>query len=475
MSAIKPTSPTTRQRLTSIRFLIVAIATAIASAFAFFGVSANFATQDASTPSASTPAAAELQERRQQAIDDGADQLELEFQELNDSGVEGTVTLYAIGEQTLVAIDIEGGGESHPAHIHAGTCDDLDPEPFVPLATVDDSGESLTLISTPLTGLLDDPFAIDLHLSPDELGTLIVCADIEGEPSPATPAPADTATPSPTEGAVNLTTAVATVEAAANETPTPTQESTAVPTQTPTIVPEQGAIAAPESSQDGTGGAQAAPDTVASLPLMDYSELGVTGTVTLVSLDESTTKVTIRLTGDAVTGGHIAHLHPGTCESPEDEGTIYLENLDEAGVSDSTVNVSISGLLDSGWAVNVHNSDIDYDTWLVCGELQNATVGMSGVAAVTPESQDDVAAPIPTAVVISSDGTSGIGASGDRTTSTLTQGVGVGSGLAWPESETQNIVWAMTAFALVLLSAGLMLRRSERVQRQPTRWNRLGI
>jgi hypothetical protein len=49
-----------------------------------------------------------------------ARRLELTLQELNDSGVSGTATLYDAGERTIVVIDAEGTGENHPSHIHAG-------------------------------------------------------------------------------------------------------------------------------------------------------------------------------------------------------------------------------------------------------------------------------------------------------------------------------------------------------------------
>ena len=533
MTAVTATSQSTRKRPATLRFVVSFLAFAFAVSTAIIAGSAHFAAQDSpATPGAeATPTQQDLQERRDQAIADGVAQLEVEFEEYNDSGVEGTATFYDLGDETLIAISIEGGGEAHPAHIHEGTCGNAEPQPFVPLTTVDETGESLSLIDTSLSELIDGgDYTIDLHLSPNELGTLIVCANIEGTTTPATPdpdaTPAPTSTPVP-DTATETPPVTATGEGGISETPTATQApatetptdaptevlvpaetpteapaDTPVPTVAPTEAPDTTPVATEDVStpevpadEDGTGGPQAAPGSVASLPLADYSGLGVHGTVSLIAIDEKTSRVTIRLKGDNVTGGHIAHLHPGTCEDPQDEGTIYLESVDSNGVSETTVGLSITELLNNDWIVNVHLSEADWDTWLVCGYLGDATGGMTGVQDITPVPTT----PTPSTIVSKADGTSGVGTSGkgepvssaggtangdgttgvsgkgERSTTTLAQNVGVGSAIPWPESPAEAITWSLGVFAIVLAAAGIMLRRGERNYRQPTRWHRLGL
>ncbi len=438
------------------------------------------AAQEASATAEATPTQDELQQRRDQAIADGVDQLEVAFQEYNDSGVEGTATFYALEDQTLVAIAITGGGDEHPAYILQGTCGNTEPEPVERLTPVDETGESLSLIDRSLSDLIDGgDYAIDLRLSPDELGTLIVCANIEGTTTQATPAAGATAQPSTaTAEAPGMT---PTGEGGIVETPVateaPAETPTTVATEVPAETPVAGATETPTAeSQDGTGGAQAAPGAVASLPLADYSGLGVTGTVSLLAISDTTTKVTITLTGDGVTGGHIAHLHPGTCDAPQDEGTIYLATVGSDGVSETTVDISLANLLNNGWIVNVHRSEADWDTWLVCGELSDATEGMTGVTSVTPVAGGKGTSTAQTTNGTGGDGTSGVSGKGEPTsTSTLTQNVGVGSGLLWPNTPTQAIAWSLAIFALVLAAAGILLRRGERHHRQPSRWQRLGL
>jgi hypothetical protein len=483
---------------------VLAIAFLLAASSAIIASANEAAAQDTTATAAATPTQEELQQRRDEAIAGGADQLELTFEEYNDSGIEGTATFYALDDQTLVAIAIEGGGESHPAFILEGTCGNTEPLPFERLGVVDETGEHLSLIDRPLTDLIDGgDYTIDLRLSPNELGTLIACANIEGQTTPATPAPGATQAPTTATAAATETPTVApTGEGGVTETPAATATTappeTPTATETPTVAPtgEGGVTETPTATAtattpatatataaggkgttlDGTGGAHAAPGAVASLPLTDYSGLGVTGTVTLNAVDDDSTMVTITLEGDAVTGGHIAHLHPGTCEALEDEGTIYLAEVGANGVSETTVGLSLDALLTDGWSVNVHLSEAEWDTWLVCGYLGSATGGMTGVADVTPIAGGKGTTVQTGSTGTGGDGTSGVSGKGDPVDpSTLTQGVGVGSTLAWPSSPAQAIAWSLAAFAAVLAVTGIAIRRGERAHRQPTRWQRLGL
>lgn len=198
------------------------------SSIAVVGAQEN--TPDVATPSAeSTPSPS-------------MPRLELDLEELNDSGIMGTVTLYDVGNgKTIVEFDVEGAGGDHPAHIHAGVCGDLEPEPFETLDNVDDRGESTTVIDVSLDDLLADDYAVDMHLAPDELGTLIACADIEGEPE----LPLN-ATPESTPEAIGTKTSETDVGGTiATEEPTPTTESGdgtsgAVSTETPVATEPSG-------------------------------------------------------------------------------------------------------------------------------------------------------------------------------------------------------------------------------------------
>lgn len=224
--------------------------------------------------------------------------LELDLEELNDSGIGGTVTLYDAGEQVIVEFGAEGAGGNHPAHIHAGVCGELDPEPAFPLENVDEDGQSTTVVDTTLDELLAEDFAVDMHLSPDQLGTLIACVNIEGEPmvsdaGASTPESTPVSTPEPTEeadatggttgeeisdgtsGAEATDEQIAQADEPATGTTTDTPAETPEPT-TATTIPQP-----PSGSDDGTGGA------VTALPRPEQPVVSGDGTAGLSGTGET--------------------------------------------------------------------------------------------------------------------------------------------------------------------------------------------
>lgn len=87
----------------------------------------------------------------------------------------------------------------HPAHIHEGTCDSLNPAPAYPLADValpeDGVGTpapmgrmaerhevetSSTVVPVALEDLLASPHAINIHQSAEQIDTYIACGEIAG-------------------------------------------------------------------------------------------------------------------------------------------------------------------------------------------------------------------------------------------------------------------------------------------------------
>jgi hypothetical protein len=74
---------------------------------------------------------------------------------------------------------------AHPAHIHMGTCAELDPNPTHPLndvTQVEDSevATSTIAIEATLDELLASPFAINAHESNENITTYAACGDIAG-------------------------------------------------------------------------------------------------------------------------------------------------------------------------------------------------------------------------------------------------------------------------------------------------------
>ena len=107
-------------------------------------------------------------------------------------GSVAVLTALALVTPGLAAQDDEA--ESHPAHIHGGTCADLG-DVVYPLTDITPIGGgtersgaasaipvegSTTVVDTPLQDLIDGDFAINVHLSADEIDTYIACGDIGG-------------------------------------------------------------------------------------------------------------------------------------------------------------------------------------------------------------------------------------------------------------------------------------------------------
>jgi hypothetical protein len=144
------------------------------------------------------------------------DSVVVPINELNDSGVSGDASLTDNGDgSTTVDVLVDGATGGHPAHIHTGTCAELG-DVVYPLTDVDASGASVTIIEVPLADLLaTGPYAINVHLSADEVGTYVACGDIPVEAvggettaaaeATATVAPAAEASPAAVGGTSSVT------------------------------------------------------------------------------------------------------------------------------------------------------------------------------------------------------------------------------------------------------------------------------
>ena len=117
------------------------------------------------------------------------ERLTIPLNERENSGVSGTATLAADGENTRVSLEMSGDPLTgdHPSHIHTGTCADFDPNPLYPLTTVildevNDEGVSETTVDeVALDDLLADDYVILVHPSAEELYPEFVCGDIKAD------------------------------------------------------------------------------------------------------------------------------------------------------------------------------------------------------------------------------------------------------------------------------------------------------
>lgn len=97
----------------------------------------------------------------------------------NASGEKGTVTLTPQGDKTQVVIKLAGApSAAQPAHIHDGSCANLDPKPRVPLQNVVD-GTSTTTLDMKLADVVGKGGAVNVHKSTADLKTYVACGDLK--------------------------------------------------------------------------------------------------------------------------------------------------------------------------------------------------------------------------------------------------------------------------------------------------------
>lgn len=103
------------------------------------------------------------------------------------------------GAAAAVAQDEDAPDVSHPAHIHAGTCEDLDPNPAQPLDNIeprlnddDEDNDPQGVLTAPrvlysesdvdmkMDDILAESHSINIHESTDQIQNYIACGSIGG-------------------------------------------------------------------------------------------------------------------------------------------------------------------------------------------------------------------------------------------------------------------------------------------------------
>lgn len=363
--------------------------------------------------------------------------IELQLEEVNESDLGGTVTLYENGDSTIVEFAATGAGGDHPAVIMSGVCGETEGDPVAELEVVDNRGKSLSTVDTSLADLLAEDHVIEIRMSESDIDTVIACALIEGEPS-------------------------------LDPAGTPVASPAATPSATPSASPEAGDGVGGTSDADGTGGTVAQGSEI-TVKLVDWSETGVTGTAVLTD-QGNTSRVVVSIDGPGVVGGHELHIHNGTCGNPG-TATYTLNPIDANGNSTSTINLSVAQLTRGNYFINVHPDEENWDAWMVCGNI-TAAPSTGGTTTTTTTSTTT-----PPATTGATDGSTG----GNTTlvTTSAQAGefptkVGVGDALRWPSDTRTSVVWALAGISLTLLVSGLIIRHGERTGKQP-RFHRLGL
>lgn len=105
------------------------------------------------------------------------DTVTIDMKEVDGSGQSGSANITTDGEQVIVSIEIEPGpeGQAQPVHIHEGTCNDLGDVAYPLEDVVDGVSESSADIS--ISDLFAGEYAINVHLSADEMDSYVSCGN----------------------------------------------------------------------------------------------------------------------------------------------------------------------------------------------------------------------------------------------------------------------------------------------------------
>jgi hypothetical protein len=107
-----------------------------------------------------------------------ADSMKVTMAPQSGSSESGTATLTKEGaDTTKVVVNLSGATGQQPAHIHKGTCSNLDPKPTYPLSPVS-NGKSETVVKASLDDLSKGGYAINVHKSAQDIKTYVSCGEI---------------------------------------------------------------------------------------------------------------------------------------------------------------------------------------------------------------------------------------------------------------------------------------------------------
>ncbi len=115
----------------------------------------------------------------------------------------------------------------------------------------------------------------------------------------------------------------------------------------------------------GGGGEEAGGGEV-TVELAEENGSGQSGTATLVPEGEGT-RVTIELSNSPGAAQPV-HIHPGTCEDLDPKPAYPLEDV-AGGSSESMENTSLEELQNGDFAINVHKSADEIETYVACGDI----------------------------------------------------------------------------------------------------------
>lgn len=126
-------------------------------------------------------------------------------------------------------------------------------------------------------------------------------------------------------------------------------------------------LAACGSDDDG----EATSEGEVEIGLSQQSGSAQSGKATLAEVGDGKTRVEIDMTPGQGQETQPAHIHRGDCARLEKQPEYPLESVKD-GRSTTEVNASLEELIGGGYAINVHKSDAEIETYVACGEISSS-------------------------------------------------------------------------------------------------------
>lgn len=134
-----------------------------------------------------------------------------------------------------------------------------------------------------------------------------------------------------------------------------------------------------DGATDTGAAAESGGDGAVTVDLGEQNGSGQTGTATLTPMGDGKVRVTIELSNPPA-DPQPAHIHKGTCAELDPTPAFPLESV-QGGASDTEVEVSLEDLQGAAYAVNVHKSETEAQTYVACGNItggDSADAGAGG-------------------------------------------------------------------------------------------------
>ncbi|CAN5899777.1 hypothetical protein BH24DEI2_BH24DEI2_28210 [soil metagenome] len=254
-----------------------------------------------------------------------------EIMPVENSGVSGSVLILDYGAETVVVISVTGtqAGNTHPAHFHTGDVGSGG-DIVVPLKDVDGAnGLSITVLDTPYDTIVEGDHYVNIHLSPDDLGTIVASGEVGAGATALTG-----------DAVVSDSQAFPGIVLGVDDSATKPEEFDTLRTRSYQIYAVNGG--------------------------------GITGTVQVTERtteEGGGTRNTISLEGTRAGSVHPAHFHAGNCGG---NGAIVVPLESATGAAGSSVtysDASFDTIVQGDHYINIHLSPDALGTIVACGEV----------------------------------------------------------------------------------------------------------